>query len=67
MKLQFLAISALLGSCLADAVAPEAVYSGGFDHKKEAIKLRIANGGAGQSGLIKGRVTLSPHPAQHAD
>lgn len=67
MKLQFLAISALLGNCLADAVAPEAVYSGGFDHKNETIKLRIANGGAGQSGLIKGTMTLSPHPAQHAN
>ncbi|KAM0197889.1 hypothetical protein ACHAPI_004621 [Fusarium lateritium] len=53
MKLQFLAISALFGNCLADAVVPEEVYSGGFDHKNETIKLRIANGGAGQSGLIK--------------
>ncbi|KAH7141000.1 hypothetical protein EDB81DRAFT_858065 [Dactylonectria macrodidyma] len=32
-------------------VEPEAVYSGGLGG--ETIKLRIANGGAGQSGLIK--------------
>ncbi|KAG6819113.1 hypothetical protein H0H93_015358 [Arthromyces matolae] len=30
---------------------PRAIYSGGYDTAKE-IKLRIANGGAGQSGLI---------------
>lgn len=43
----------LFGSSV--AVKPEAVYSGGFDHDRhDSIKLRIANGGAGQSGLIKG-------------
>lgn len=67
MKLQFLAISVLLGNCLADAVAPEAVYSGGFEFKNETIKLRIANGGAGQSGLIKGKMTPFTDPAQHAN
>ncbi|KAF4951696.1 hypothetical protein FSARC_12847 [Fusarium sarcochroum] len=52
MKAFVLAISLLLGNCL--AVQPEAVYGGGFDHdKNDTIKLRIANGGAGQSGLIK--------------
>ncbi|KAF4996551.1 hypothetical protein FGRMN_4435 [Fusarium graminum] len=52
MKFHSLAISVLFGICL--AVTPEAVYSGGFDHgKNDSIKLRIANGGAGQSGLIK--------------
>lgn len=67
MKLQFLAISGLLSNCLADLVAPEAVYSGGFEFKNESIKLRIANGGAGQSGLIKGKMTLLTHPTQHAN
>jgi hypothetical protein len=67
MKLQFLAISVLLGNCLADAVAPEAVYSGGFEFKNETIKLRIANGGAGQSGLIKGTMTPSIHLTQNAN
>ncbi|RSL42212.1 hypothetical protein CEP54_015562 [Fusarium duplospermum] len=48
----FVVAALLLGSCV--AVEPEAVYSGGFDHEKnDSIKLRIANGGAGQSGLIK--------------
>lgn len=67
MKLHFIAISVLLGNCLADAVPPEAVYSGGFEFKNETIKLRIANGGAGQSGLIKGKMTPLTHPAQHAN
>ncbi|KAI8663767.1 PBP-domain domain-containing protein [Fusarium keratoplasticum] len=48
----FVVAALLLGSCV--AVEPEAVYSGGFDFaKNDSIKLRIANGGAGQSGLIK--------------
>ncbi|KAM0342031.1 hypothetical protein ACHAPU_009759 [Fusarium lateritium] len=52
MRFSPLLISVLTGTCL--AVTPEAVYSGGFDHdKNDSIKLRIANGGAGQSGLIK--------------
>ncbi|KAJ4244213.1 hypothetical protein NW762_014595 [Fusarium torreyae] len=52
MKSSILTISLLLSTCL--AVQPAAVYGGGFDHEKnDTIKLRIANGGAGQSGLIK--------------
>ncbi|KAH7268586.1 hypothetical protein MRS44_011144 [Fusarium solani] len=48
----FVVAALLLGTCV--AVEPEAVYSGGFDFdKNDSIKLRIANGGAGQSGLIK--------------
>jgi hypothetical protein len=57
MRAHFLFALSLLRSCL--AVVPEAVYGGGFDHdKNDTIKLLIANGGAGQSGLIKGAVTL---------
>lgn len=53
----FVVAALLLSSCV--AVEPEAVYSGGFDFpKNDSIKLRIANGGAGQSGLIKGRLTV---------
>jgi hypothetical protein len=56
MKAYLLAISLLVSNCF--AVTPEAVYGGGFDHNKnDTIKLNIANGGAGQSGLIKGKVT----------
>ncbi|EGU84468.1 hypothetical protein FOPG_15683 [Fusarium oxysporum f. sp. conglutinans race 2 54008] len=52
MKAYLLAISLLVSNCF--AVTPEAVYGGGFDHNKnDTIKLNIANGGAGQSGLIK--------------
>jgi hypothetical protein len=57
MKSYLLAISLLVGSCL--AVTPDAIYGGGFDHdKNDSIKLLIANGGAGQSGLIKGKNCL---------
>lgn len=35
------------------AVNPEAVYDGGMG-KDAKVELRIANGGAGQSGLVKG-------------
>ncbi|KAH7018969.1 hypothetical protein EDB80DRAFT_699555 [Ilyonectria destructans] len=48
------AASALALGC--SAAKPEAVYDGGFGDKCASpcpIKLRIANGGAGQSGLIK--------------
>jgi hypothetical protein len=56
MRAYFLAISLLVSNCF--AVVPEAVYGGGFDHEKnDTIRLRIANGGAGQSGLIKGEAT----------
>jgi hypothetical protein len=34
------------------ALAPQAVYDGGYARVGQDIKLRIANGGAGQSGLI---------------
>ncbi|KAF4458205.1 hypothetical protein F53441_2 [Fusarium austroafricanum] len=52
MKAYLLIIPFLFTCCL--AVVPEAVYRGGFDHNKnDSIKLVIANGGAGQSGLIK--------------
>ncbi|KAM5344058.1 hypothetical protein ACJ41O_012595 [Fusarium nematophilum] len=52
MKSFILSTCLLFGSCL--AVEPTEVYSGGFDHKNnDTIKLRIGNGGAGQSGLIK--------------
>ncbi|TFK32375.1 hypothetical protein BDQ12DRAFT_716440 [Crucibulum laeve] len=33
------------------SLAPQAIYNGGYTNAKE-VKLRIANGGAGQSGLI---------------
>lgn len=41
------------------AVNPAAIYDGGFNSTEgttnSTIELRIGNGGAGQSGLIKGR------------
>lgn len=38
------------------AVDPQAIYNGGFHSTTSPILLRIGNGGAGQSGLIKGKV-----------
>jgi hypothetical protein len=42
------------------AVEPAAVYDGGFNSTEgttnSTIELRIGNGGAGQSGLVKGEV-----------
>ncbi|EER29155.1 extracellular tungstate binding protein, putative [Coccidioides posadasii C735 delta SOWgp] len=35
------------------AVDPEDVYDGGYDSKHSPVQLRIGNGGAGQSGLVK--------------
>lgn len=36
-------------------VTPQAVYDGGFNNASP-ILLRIGNGGAGQSGLVKGEL-----------
>ncbi|KAI1918551.1 hypothetical protein LOZ58_002459 [Ophidiomyces ophidiicola] len=35
------------------AVEPEAVYDGGYSSANSPVRLRIGNGGAGQSGLVK--------------
>jgi hypothetical protein len=37
------------------AVDPAAIYNGGYNSTKN-IALRIGNGGAGQSGLIEGKL-----------
>ncbi|KAI0518097.1 putative extracellular tungstate binding protein [Xylaria bambusicola] len=42
--------AALAVSC--SAQSPDAVYNGGFNNTNGTIKLRIGNGGAGQSGLV---------------
>jgi len=36
------------------AIEPAAVYDGGFNSTDSTTLLRIGNGGAGQSGLVKG-------------
>ena len=36
------------------AIDPAAVYDGGFNSTNSTTLLRIGNGGAGQSGLVKG-------------
>lgn len=36
------------------AIEPSAVYDGGIKGNNGTIQLNIGNGGAGQSGLIKG-------------
>ena len=37
------------------AVEPEAIYNGGLAKEDDPILLKIGNGGAGQSGLVKGK------------
>jgi len=39
---------------LAQEVKPEQIYDGGDSNGTSPILLRIGNGGAGQSGLVKG-------------
>ena len=55
----FLSLSPILGfAAAALAVVPAAIYDGGFNSSEgttnSSILLRIGNGGAGQSGLVKG-------------
>ncbi|PVH99339.1 extracellular solute-binding protein family 1 [Periconia macrospinosa] len=40
-------------SCAIAAIEPAAIYDGGFSSSTSPITLRIGNGGAGQSGLVK--------------
>ena len=47
-------LGTFLGSTNAQSVTPYAIYDGGFlDSQRHGIYIRIANGGAGQAGLIK--------------
>lgn len=42
-------------AALCSAIEPTTIYDGGFGNKTGSkVELRIGNGGAGQSGLIKG-------------
>lgn len=51
------AFAALVGG--AD-VEPAAVYRGGYDAAAAPVRLRIANGGAGESGLLGGACRITP-------
>jgi hypothetical protein len=52
------AASLLFTACLAQQ--PAAIYDGGLGNGTNGtVKLNIGNGGAGQSGLVKGPLTLS--------
>jgi hypothetical protein len=42
------------------AIAPAAVYDGGYTSPDAQIQLRIGNGGAGQSGLVGGEFSDIP-------
>lgn len=46
------------------AVSPNAIYDGGIKGNNGSIQLAIGNGGAGQSGLIKGNTLLSSNEPQ---
>lgn len=42
------------------AISPNAIYDGGIKGNNGSIQLAIGNGGAGQSGLIKGNIIHNP-------
>ncbi|KAH0600191.1 hypothetical protein MHUMG1_01187 [Metarhizium humberi] len=46
-----LLVGGFAASC--SAITPAAIYDGGFSNAASKVELRIGNGGAGQSGLIK--------------
>ncbi|KAK6358734.1 hypothetical protein TWF730_008057 [Orbilia blumenaviensis] len=50
---KYLSVALLYTQVFVAAVDPQAIYDGGIKGNKGPIKLRIGNGGAGQSGLIK--------------
>ncbi|TWU72250.1 hypothetical protein ED733_001135 [Metarhizium rileyi] len=52
LNIKSLLISGLVASC--SAISPAAIYDGGFSNDTGSrVELRIGNGGAGQSGLIR--------------
>jgi hypothetical protein len=55
---KFVAVVAFALAVPCAAVDPDAIYDGGIQGNNGTIQLAIGNGGAGQSGLIKGNVTL---------
>ncbi|KAF3935446.1 hypothetical protein ABW20_dc0106963 [Dactylellina cionopaga] len=50
---KYISAAFLCAQTLVGAVDPQAVYDGGIPNNDGEVLLRIANGGAGQSGLIK--------------
>jgi hypothetical protein len=54
---KFAAIVALALAAPSSAIDPNAIYDGGIKGNNGSIQLAIGNGGAGQSGLIKGMYT----------
>lgn len=48
------AVVAWVLAALGAAVGPNAIYDGGIKDNNGTILLAIGNGGAGQSGLVKG-------------
>lgn len=55
VNFQFLHTVAILIGSVTALVDPTEVYNGGFTSASKDPLLRIATGGAGQSGLVKGR------------
>ncbi|EOD50714.1 putative extracellular tungstate binding protein [Neofusicoccum parvum UCRNP2] len=61
-KLQHAAIglfAAAIVSAAAQDLTPNAIYYGDYNSTNSTTLLRIGNGGAGQSGLVKGKPTLA--------
>jgi hypothetical protein len=46
--------AAIAASCAYALVDPTEIYNGGLNSSSTDVLLRIATGGAGQSGLVKG-------------
>lgn len=61
VSFNLLALSTSLLAFAASTIAidPAAIYDGGLGDNSTQIRLRIGNGGAGQSGLVKGSQTRS--------
>lgn len=53
-KLRVAAATILAFSCVEALVDPTEIYTGGLGPNTSDVALRIATGGAGQSGLVKG-------------
>ena len=53
VHLKNLLVTSFVATCY--AIDPAAIYDGGFGNETGSkVELRIGNGGAGQSGLVKG-------------
>lgn len=48
-------VAFLFSLAFGQAVVPAEVYDGGFNDTQVPIRIRVGTGGAGQSGILKGK------------